>query len=163
MIFNIDDFKNRKTLPQELKRNFLKLAKKIFTKDELSSIKKVNIRVFKQYPSCQGYDRAFSQLYKNGVVNLILTPGYDVNESGRISVLAHELVHVKQFMRGELEFERNPNIYTFKGKKYTKVYSYQVFDSIEDRKEQIEYISKFCPWEREPSVFADKHSDYFLR
>lgn len=82
MIFNVIDFKNRKSLPKELKRNFLKVAKEVLGKD-LSKIKKVNIKVLKNFPSVRGYDKAFSQMYKNGVVNLIITPGYDFNEECR--------------------------------------------------------------------------------
>lgn len=62
-------------------------------------------------------------------------------------------------MRGELVFIRgDEKKYIYKGKTYTKVYSYEKFDSITDRKKQIDYISKICPWEREPSLIADKFS-----
>lgn len=153
----LDDYRNKKTLHKELK-NFLTEIGTFILKDNWKKIKKVNIVVLKDYPTSLGYDKAFSRLYKNGVVNLIITPSYNQNSATRRSLIAHELTHVLQMMTGELKFtlKGTSKHYLYRGKSYTKVYSFAKFDAYKSRKAQIKYISKICPWEYQPSLNADR-------
>lgn len=155
MKVKVTDFKHRKGLHKELSQNLGKVLKFLGIENE---VKQVNIQVLKTYPSAQGYDQAFLKLYQKGIVNLIITPSYDQNKYTRISLIAHELTHVKQFINKELIFylEAGKKTYIYRNKKYTKVYSFDKFDKLSNkRKKQIEYISKICPWEKEPSLNAD--------
>lgn len=160
MKITISDYKKRKTLPRELKSSLRTASREVFGATVPSEIKEIRITVLKRFPTAEGYNRAFARLYQKGVVNLILTPGYDRNPIQRLSLITHELVHVKQFITKELKFIYNPvnktKYYIFKNKKYTKVYSLAKFDSFTDRTAQINYISTICPWERAPSLLADK-------
>ena len=155
MKVKVTDFKHRKGLHKELEHNLIKVLKFLGIENEL---KQVNIKVLKKYPSAQGYDQAFFKLYQKGIVNLIITPSYDQNKYTRMSLIAHELTHVKQFINKELIFslKAGKKVYFYHNKKYTKVYSFDKFDQLShQRKKQIEYISKICPWEKEPCMNAD--------
>ena len=156
MKINIKDYKNRKHLSQEIAVSLNKVIN--YLNIDTSKIKQVNIVVLKDFPTAEGYDKAFARLYQNQEVNLIINPSYDQNQNTRLSLLAHELTHVKQMINQELIFSLNgkQKTYLYKNKQYTKVYSFAVFDSLcEDREAQINYISKICPWEEEPSRVAD--------
>lgn len=159
MKINIFDFKKRKNLRRELENSLAFVLTEVFSCCPLE-ITEINIRFLKAHPSPKGYNEAFARLYKKGVVNLIITPSYDQNKKTRLSLIAHEMVHVRQMMTGELKFiyqpEKNSKYYLFRKKKYTKVYSLDKFDTYKNRRAQINYISKICPWEREPSLTADQ-------
>lgn len=152
--FRINDWKKRKTIKNQLIIDFNKIASFILI-DRLKIIKKVNVIILKEFPSAKGYDLAFDNLYNNGVINFIITPSYDINREGRMNALAHELVHIKDMIDEKLKFDLNNKVYFWNGKKHNKVYSYSKFDSIETREEQINYISKICPWEKEACEIAD--------
>ena len=164
MKVTLNDFKKRKQLKRELIKSLKTACVEIFGTDTPSSIQEIKITVLKRFPTSAGYDRAFARLYQKGVVNLIITPGYDINSKVRLSLIAHELTHVKQFINQELKFIYKPKNktkrYIYKNRTYTKVYSFKKFDSYTNRKAQINYISKICPWEREPSLIADKLSPW---
>lgn len=159
MIIKIIDYKKRKTLNNELQDSISEIANFIL-KENLLKIKKIKVVVLKSHPTANGYDLAFKNLLekKNGIVNLIITPSYDKNFRTRRSLIAHELTHVNQMLKGEIVFnlKDNKKEYLYLGEVYSKVYSFDKFDSIPSRKKQIEYISKICPWEKEPSILADR-------
>lgn len=155
MKVKIIDFKQRKGLKKELTHSLTKVLDFL---DLSGQIKQVNIKILKSYPTVAGYDQAFLNLYKQGVVNLIITPSYDQNKVTRISLIAHELTHVQQFIKKELKVKLKfgKKYYIYKNKKYVKVYSFEQFDKLSNqRKKQIDYISKICPWEKDPSINAD--------
>lgn len=154
ILFNINDYKKRKTLEKQIISDFQKIAEYIL-KERLAKIKKVNIKILKDFPSAKGYDLAFDNLYNNGEINFIITPSYDTNREGRMNVLAHELVHIKDMIDKRLKFNLKNKVYIWKGKRYTKVYSYAKFDEFETREEQVNYISKICPWEKEACLVSD--------
>lgn len=118
----------------------------------------MNVKFLKTYPTARGYDVAFHRLYSrnSNTINFIIIPSYDVNRKHRCHVIAHDLCHIRDMMLGDLSFNINDKTYIYKGKLYSKVYSYTKFDKFTSRSKQVEYISPICPWEKEPCNVADK-------